>query len=255
MRVMLTETEQAGAFQRLQSNISTNAHLLPQPHSVSCSPLDWAEGGGEEGGGTGGRGVGRVAGGRFRDGGEVGRDGETEEADSSEGGMLGEWGDGVEREEGAKRVSHRGYEWVVGSDLVYSEGGASMLCSLLTRLLTTSPPPRCLYAHTAERWGAFGYDRILLQQLKAHRLQCTLVREGEEGSGGVGDAAPISQRCVLFEIRLLRRGEEWCEGGAERVLMRACRAQAARERAEREGMTEEERLEADVAYSISELWL
>ena len=147
-------------------------------------------------------------------------------------------------------LPHGSWDYVVGSDLVYSDAGAELLCAMLARLLAAGTAVRCLYAHTAERWGAFGYDAKLFQELRRNRLLSWPVA-GEI----VEDLdAVIAQRCAIFEIRLLRGNEECDDAAAESVLLRASRAQALLDARRREAMSEEELEEADVAQSISELW-
>jgi len=86
-------------------------------------------------------------------------------------------------------------DWVVGSDLVYSEGGAAALCAVLGKALRRRPTaPRCLIAHTCERFGFA--DEALLRELRVQRLRAVPL----SGDIETDPAAQTRQRVVVFGI-------------------------------------------------------
>lgn len=147
---------------------------------------------------------------------------------------------------------------------MYSDETADALCKVLSSLLRRDAAvgaPRALIAHTSERWGACGYDAALLSALRSHGLHATPIAGP---AIGVADDAPIEQRGVILEIVAAeQRGvsgasdeapqEEDAE--AARVLLRATRAQALLDAAERAAMTEEELAAVATAAAFSEQWL
>ena len=146
------------------------------------------------------------------------------------------------------------FDFVVGSDLVYSVCTASLLGAVIRSLLVGSEDcscKHCLLAHTAERWGACGFDANLLASLRAHSLVATPL--GPPASM-VSDDAPIEQRGVLFCIDALPvcsidaapcDTSRLKDAAAERVLLRAARAQALIDARAKEAMTADELQEVE----------
>ena len=101
---------------------------------------------------------------------------------------------------------------LVGSDLVYSAETARLLTAAIARLLRGSgvAATGCLYAHTAERWGASGYDAALLDCLRAERLHAQPV-----AGDAVEDDAPIEQRTFVFNVIALPETAEVGDQAAE----------------------------------------
>ena len=167
------------------------------------------------------------------------------------------------------------FDLLVGSDLVYSEATASLLGRVLASLMsagavgvaaargggiataaaTAGAATRCggcLLAHTAERWGASGYDAALLAALRANSLLATpLDGASAPTSTWVDDDARIEQRGVIFRICPARPPLE--DAAAARVLLRACRAQAALDALALATMSADERAEVEASAQFAAL--
>lgn len=146
-------------------------------------------------------------------------------------------------------------DWIVGSDLVYSDDGAAALCAVLAQALTrrcTCPRPRCVIAHTCERFGSASYDASLLRELRQQGLYATPVA----GDIETDPSAATQQRVVVFEISCDNNGSNKSTRGIQRgdalgeaVLMRSRRAWTAY----LEALSESEREEIELGQAMAGL--
>jgi len=167
--IWVTDTAEAGALARLQLNMAAAAGRLPAGVSAPrVAELDWRD-----------FILGAV---------------QNATSGSGEGGSGGGATDSVNATTTSAPLDT--CDWIVGSDLVYSEGMAASLCAVLSKVLGRVPPPRCLIAHTCERFGSASFDAALLKELRSNGLRA----EPVSGDIETDPAAVTKQRIVVFEI-------------------------------------------------------
>ena len=163
------------------------------------------------------------------------------------------------------------WDFVCGSDLVYSAEGADALARCLTQILShmkapavggdvTSSEGRIAIAQTCGRWGGHGFDEALYRALRRNGLSASPV-----WGDTLADSDELRQHVVVFRIDKEEEAtmnsnqcadDDWLDiekDMASHPLLRAARLHAAKEAAVMSAMTEEERGEAEASRLFDEL--
>lgn len=163
------------------------------------------------------------------------------------------------------------WDFVCGSDLVYSAEGADALARCLTQILShmkapavggdvTSSEGRIAIAQTCGRWGGHGFDEALYRALRRNGLSASPV-----WGDTLADSDELRQHVVVFRIdkeeeatnsNQCANDDRWLDiekDMASHPLLRAARLHAAAEAAAMMAMTEEERGEAEASRLFDEL--
>ena len=166
----------------------------------------------------------------------------------------------------------RQWDFVCGSDLVYSAEGANALARCLAQILShmkapavggdvTSSEGRIAIAQTCGRWGGHGFDEALYRALRRNGLSASPV-----WGDTLADSDELRQHVVVFRIdkeeeattnsNPCANDDDWLDIEKDRAshpLLRAARLHAAKEAAAMNAMTEEERGEAEASRLFDEL--
>lgn len=164
----------------------------------------------------------------------------------------------------------RQWDFVCGSDLVYSAEGADALARCLTQILShmkgarggdaTRGEGRIAIAQTCGRWGGHGFDEALYRALRRNGLSASPV-----WGDTLADSDELRQHVVVFRIDKEEEAtmnsnqcadDDWLDiekDMASHPLLRAARLHAAKEAAVMSAMTEEERGEAEASRLFDEL--
>ena len=164
---------------------------------------------------------------------------------------------------------HR-WNFVCGSDLVYSAEGANALARCLAQILSHMKPPavggdvtregRIAIAQTCGRWGGHGFDEALYRALRRNGLSASPV-----WGDTLADSDELRQHVVVFRIDKEddATSSNHCAKDDDRLdiekdrashpLLRAARLHAAKEAAAMKAMTEEERGELEASRLFDEL--
>ena len=165
----------------------------------------------------------------------------------------------------------RQWDFVCGSDLVYSAEGADALARCLAQILShmkapavggdvTSSEGRIAIAQTCGRWGGHGFDEALYRALRRNGLSASPV-----WGDTLADSDELRQHVVVFRIDKEddATSSNHCAKDDDRLdiekdrashpLLRAARLHAAKEAAAMNAMTEEERGEAEASRLFDEL--
>ena len=179
-------------------------------------------------------------------------------------------------------VGRGGWDLVCGSDLVYSEAGASALARCLDALLgdgdDESAPtqdgdgdgdgksapgderrrrrrPMIAIAQTCGRWGGHGYDEALYRALANNSLRA----EAVFGETLPDDDTTLAQHVVVFSITRSPGGSSGIEcvdierDRRSHPLLRAARIREWNEAAQAAALTEDDRRELDATRLFDEL--
>jgi hypothetical protein len=163
----------------------------------------------------------------------------------------------------------RQWDFVCGSDLVYSADGADALARCLAQILShmkgarggdaTRGEGRIAIAQTCGRWGGHGFDEALYRALRRNGLSASPV-----WGDTLADSDELRQHVVVFRIDKDEEDansnqcakDDWLDiekDMASHPLLRAARLHAAKEAAAMSAMTEEERGEAEASRLFDEL--
>ena len=163
---------------------------------------------------------------------------------------------------------HR-WDFVCGSDLVYSAEGANALARCLAQILSHMKAPRgdgvtregtIAIAQTCGRWGGHGFDEALYRALRRNGLSASPV-----WGDTLADSDELRQHVVVFRIDKEEEAttnsnqcakDDWLDiekDMASHPLLRAARLHAAKEAAVTMAMTEEERGELEASRLFDEL--
>ena len=163
----------------------------------------------------------------------------------------------------------RQWDFVCGSDLVYSADGANALARCLAQILSHMKAPavggdvtregRIAIAQTCGRWGGHGFDEALYRALRRNGLTASPV-----WGDTLADSDELRQHVVVFRIDKDEEDansnqcakDDWLDiekDMASHPLLRAARLHAAKEAAAMKAMTEEERGELEASRLFDEL--
>ena len=165
----------------------------------------------------------------------------------------------------------RQWDFVCGSDLVYSADGADALARCLAQILSHMKAPavggdvtregRIAIAQTCGRWGGHGFDEALYRALRRNGLSASPV-----WGDTLADSDELRQHVVVFRIdkeeeattnsNPCANDDDWLDIEKDRAshpLLRAARLHAAKEAAAMKAMTEEERGELEASRLFDEL--
>lgn len=162
------------------------------------------------------------------------------------------------------------WDFVCGSDLVYSAEGANALARCLAQILSHMKAPavgdgvtregRIAIAQTCGRWGGHGFDEALYRAMRRNGLSASPV-----WGDTLADSDELRQHVVVFRIDEEEEAtmnsnqcadDDWLDIEKDRAshpLLRAARLHAAKEAAVMTSMTEEERGEAEASRLFDEL--
>ncbi len=159
----------------------------------------------------------------------------------------------------------RPWDFVCGSDLVYSAAGANALAKCLAVILSGMRPRgqesqrTCIdeeqfdcrpiaIAQTCGRWGGHGHDEALYRALGREGLGATPVW-GEL----LADSDEMRQHVIVFRIDWANDEPSFDKDWASHPLLRAARLHAIAEKAAFAALTEEERGELEASRLFGEL--
>jgi Lysine methyltransferase len=145
------------------------------------------------------------------------------------------------------------FDLLCGSDLVYGQETAHLLCLTVKALLSGPQSPSAfIYSHSVGRWGAHGFDAVLLENLRAQGLFAAPVSgddfdESEWEPSSRGALPSNTPRVVTFVIKIAADGDADMSSSsvAARILLYSQRCQMLLDNQTQEGLDAETLEEAE----------